>query len=125
MKIGDIAKKTGVSKSIIRYYEDKGVLPPAVRTESGYRNYGAAELSRIRFVTGVRRLGCSFGEIRALIEMQQDHCVPEEQVLELVSTKLAEVDDELERLKQVRRELQRLREVGAALAKGEKQAEFG
>ncbi len=64
MKIGEIAEQTGVSKSIIRYYEGKGVLPRAVRDSAGYRDHGDAELARIRFVTSARRLGCSFPEIR-------------------------------------------------------------
>ncbi len=125
MKIGDIAKRAGVSKSIIRYYEDKGVLPPAERSSSGYRDYGAAELARIRFVTGARRLGCTFRQIRAMIDIQERHCLGEDHVMELVTTKITEVEDEMERLRHIQRELQRLREVGAGLAKGEKQEELG
>ncbi len=124
MKIGDIARRAGVSKSIIRYYEDKGVLPPAERSSSGYRDYGAAELARIRFVTGARRLGCTFKQIRAMIEIQDKHCLGEDHVMELVSSKITEVEDEMERLRHIQRELQRLREVGAGLARGEEQGEF-
>src|SRR5512140_1784112 len=99
MKIGDIARQANVSKSIIRYYEGKGVLPRAGRDSAGYREYGDAELARIRFVTGARRLGCSFPQIRAMIELQDGNCVPEEQTLHLLSHKIMEVEDEVERLK--------------------------
>jgi DNA-binding transcriptional MerR regulator len=37
MRIGELAKNTGVATSALRYYEEAGLLSPAVRTEAGYR----------------------------------------------------------------------------------------
>jgi DNA-binding transcriptional MerR regulator len=124
MKIGDIARQTNVSKSIIRYYEGKGVLPRAIRDSAGYREYGDAELSRIRFVTGARRLGCSFPEIRAMIEIKDKHCSPPGEILDLLSHKIIEVEQEMERLKHIQSELERLRELGSGLTEGQLQQEF-
>ena len=124
MKIGEIAHRTGVSKSIIRYYEGKGVLPRAVRDAAGYRDYGEAELARIRFVTGARRLGCSFPQIKAMIAMREgDDCTPSD-VVDLLTHKLAEVDAEVERLEKIRSELLRLHELGMVLTKAERQVQF-
>jgi MerR family copper efflux transcriptional regulator len=119
MKIGEIAQQTGVSRSIIRYYEGKGVLPPVVRDASGYRDYGDAELRRIRLVTGARRLGCSFPEIKALIALQERHHIASSKLLELVAHKISEVDDEMERLRGIRAELLRLHNLGASLVAGQ------
>ncbi len=119
MLIGEIAQKTGVSRSIIRYYERKGVLPCALRDEFGYRVYGDAELERIRFVTGARRLGCSFAEIRALIDLQEDHNIPSSKLLKLLACKMQEVEDEMERLRQMQTILGRLHTHGLSLVQAQ------
>lgn len=115
MKIGEIAKRAGVSRSIIRYYESRGVLPTPRRDRSGYRSYGDAELARVRFVTGARRLGCSFPEIKALIALQDEHHVPSSKLLQLLATKMKEVEDEMERLRQLQAILSRLHTHGLSL----------
>ncbi len=116
MKIGEIAQQARVSKSIIRYYEGKGVLPRATRDRSGYRDYGDADLARIRLVTGARRLGCSFTEIRAMVAMQDEESAPSSHLLELLCHKVDDVSSEIDRLKFVQKELRRLRNLAARLA---------
>ncbi len=108
MKIGEIAERSGVSASIIRYYEYQGALPPAVRDQYGHRKYGDAELACIAFVTSARKLGCSFPEIQTMIEMHEKHHVPSSKLLILLAQKLAEVDNEMERLRQIQAVLSRL-----------------
>ncbi len=108
MKIGEIAERSGVSASIIRHYEHRGVLPPAVRNQYGHREYGDAELACIAFVTSARKLGCSFPEIQTMIEMQERHHVPSSKLLILLSRKLEDVDNEMERLRQIQSVLSRL-----------------
>ncbi len=119
MRIGEIAQEAGVSRSIIRYYESKGVLPTAGRDEFGYRTYGEAELARIRFVTGARRLGCSFPEIKALIALQEDHHIPSSKLLKLLASMMKEVDDDMERLRQMQTILGRLHTHGLSLVQAE------
>ena len=116
MRIGEIAHKTGVSSSSIRYYEKIGLLPKSGRDRNGYRSYGDAELARIRFVTGARRLGCSFSEIKGLLALQEEHNVPSSKLLQLLECKMKEVEDEMERLQQVQESLARLHTQGLSLA---------
>ena len=115
MKIGEIAQRTHVCRSIIRYFEDKGVLPPAVRNASGYRDYGQADLERIQLVTEIRRLGCSFAEIREIVQIWDEGRVPCEHVMELLDKKILEVGTEVERLQRVRRDLAELKAVAKHL----------
>mgnify|MGYP005813858735 CR=1 FL=1 len=124
MKIGEIARRAHVSKSIIRYYEGKGILPRPPRSAAGYRDYGETDLARVQLVTGARRLGCTFKQIRNMVEIQEKHCLGQDHVLNLLSVKITEVEEEMERLRYMQRELQRLRELGTSLANGEKQGEF-
>ncbi len=57
MRVSDLARQAGVAPSAVRFYEETGVLPTAVRLPNGYRAYGPDDLSRLRFVVALRRLG--------------------------------------------------------------------
>ncbi len=122
MKIGEIAQQTRVSKSIIRYYEDKGVLPPAVRDAAGYRDYSDTELARIQLVTVARRLGCSFEEIRELVAIHEGQNLPSARLLELLKNKIVQVGEEIDRLRRVERELLELQDVAEKLIEAAPQA---
>jgi arsenate reductase len=57
MKVSELARRAGVAPSAVRFYEEMGVLPAAPRRANGYREYGSAELARLRLVVALRRLG--------------------------------------------------------------------
>jgi len=62
MNVTAAARAAGISASGLRWYESMGVLPPAERSENGYRNYTAGDVSRLRLVLTLRRLGLSATE---------------------------------------------------------------
>ena len=66
MRIGEIAERTCVSKSIIRYYESIHLIPPPRRDCSGYRSYSEADAERICLVVGARVAGLSVADIRGV-----------------------------------------------------------
>jgi DNA-binding transcriptional MerR regulator len=68
--IGELARRTGLPVKTIRYYSDIGVLPPAERTRSGYRRYGAADVIRLDLVRTLRELGIDLGTIRQVLDRQ-------------------------------------------------------
>lgn len=57
MKIGEVASRAGVSVDTVRFYERVGVLPPAPRTESGYRDYEPGTIERIRLTRQLQAIG--------------------------------------------------------------------
>ena len=65
MKIGELAKRTGLSVHTIRYYEQIGLLPEADRDNSGHRNYDASILIWIEFL---ERLKSTEMPIRTMLE---------------------------------------------------------
>ncbi len=67
MNIGEAADAAGVSAKMIRHYEQIGLLPEAVRTESGYRQYSERDVSVLRFSRQSRRLGFSMEQIAGLL----------------------------------------------------------
>ncbi len=69
MNIGQAADATGVSAKRIRYYEQIGLLTPAARTESGYRQYDGGALHTLSFINRARELGFSIAEITDLLAL--------------------------------------------------------
>jgi arsenate reductase len=57
MKVAELARRAGVAPSAVRFYEETGVLPSALRLANGYREYDATALGRLRLVVALRRLG--------------------------------------------------------------------
>ena len=56
MRIGQAAKASGIPAKMIRYYENIGLVPAAERLESGYRDYDATDVHRLRFIRAARHL---------------------------------------------------------------------
>lgn len=63
MRIGEVAKRSGVSARMLRHYESVGLIDPSARTSSGYREYSAEDIGRIFHIEGLRKLGMSLTEV--------------------------------------------------------------
>ncbi|WP_151777781.1 Cu(I)-responsive transcriptional regulator [Acinetobacter brisouii] len=69
MNIGQVAKQTGLSSKMIRYYEEVGLLPNIQRSSAGYRVYGAQDLQALRFIRHARTLDFSIEQIKELLSL--------------------------------------------------------
>ncbi|WP_208085599.1 MerR family transcriptional regulator [Brevibacterium atlanticum] len=63
MRIGEVARRSGVSARMLRHYESIGLLEPSDRTSAGYREYSDTDIGRIFHIEGLRRLGMSLTEV--------------------------------------------------------------
>ena len=109
MKIGEIAKATGLTTKTIRFYELHRLLEEPQRTESGYRMYGEEDVQRLEFIKKAKRLGLSLDEIRDILILHQQSQTPCVHVLALLDRKLGQVEDIVRELEEFRLELMRLR----------------
>jgi len=64
LTIGEVASRSGVATSALRFYEDQGLIA-AERTESGHRRYPRAVIRRVAFIVFAQKIGLSLEEIRA------------------------------------------------------------
>ena len=103
MRIGEVARKAGVRVSLIRYYEDIGLLPRAPRV-SGQRRYDDAVLRRLAVIDVAQRAGLSLAEIRDLIDHGNDPM--SERLRAIAEHRLPEIDALIDRAQRVRAWLQ-------------------
>jgi arsenate reductase len=101
VKISALARRAGISASGVRWYESAGILPAPPRGANGYRVYTDADLSRLRLVLSLRRLGLSPADAGNLAEGCLDGGVLDP---DLVST----LDEQRRRIAAQREELERL-----------------
>ena len=105
LKIGEVAAGSGLGVEALRFYESRGLLQPASRTESGYRLYDAAVFERLEFIRKAQTVGFNLDEIARIIADTRDGSLPCAEVRRLASQKLADLDQRLVELKRYRREL--------------------
>ena len=101
MNIGQAANASGVSAKMIRHYESIGVIPRPPRSESGYRRYEAADITRLAFVRRARAAGFDTADIRKLVSLWQDQRRTARDVKRLAQTHLAGIEARIEELRAV------------------------
>jgi Cu(I)-responsive transcriptional regulator len=108
LAIGDLARQTGTKVNTIRFYEETGLLPRALRTASGRRTYAQADISRLAFIRGARVLGFGLEQVRTLLELADDRARSCNEVDALARQHLADVEAKIASLKSLRQELSNL-----------------
>ena len=76
LTIGEVAERSGVATSALRFYEDQGLIRSA-RTDSGHRRYPRAVIRRVAFIVFAQKIGLSLEEIRSELERLPHNRVPE------------------------------------------------
>jgi MerR family transcriptional regulator, copper efflux regulator len=108
MNIGEAARASGVSAKMIRHYEQVGLFPQAVRTGSGYRQYGDKDVHTLRFIRQSRDLGFSIEQIGELLALWQNRRRPSRQVKALAQAHIQELEQKVQDLLAMKDTLQHL-----------------
>jgi Cu(I)-responsive transcriptional regulator len=108
MNIGQASKASGVSAKMIRHYEGVGLLPAAVRTDAGYRQYDDGDVHTLRFVRHARDLGFSIAEITELVGLWQNRRRPSRQVKALAQAHIRELEQKAQELLAMKATLEHL-----------------
>ena len=102
LSVSQIARRFGLSRTTILYYESCGLLKPAHRTSANYRLYGEKEARVLEQICLYRSVGLSVSNIRAMLAN------PETDVAALLRRRLQELDSDINRLREHQRVILRL-----------------
>lgn len=105
LKIGEVAKLSGIGIEALRFYERSELLGRPARTPSGYRIYGSEVLDRLAFIKRAQTLGFTLDEIKQIIAEKQSGQSPCVEVREIVRHRLQELDERMTQMRRHRKEL--------------------
>ncbi|HBS05393.1 MAG TPA: zinc-responsive transcriptional regulator [Leptospiraceae bacterium] len=110
MKIGEVAKRTDLAVSAIRYYESIGLVKPVNRSESGYRLYDPKCVDRILFIRKAQQSGLELQQISELLNLQGKEFTSQvcKTVQALIQRRRNELSDRIQKMQQMDRALQKL-----------------
>ena len=103
--IGEAARASGVTAKMVRHYESIGLLPPARRTEAGYRQYGMDDVRILQFIHRGRALGFSLDQIAGLLALWRDKQRASADVRRLALEHIDELDRKIAELEAMKRTL--------------------
>ncbi|MFY0638415.1 redox-sensitive transcriptional activator SoxR [Maricaulis maris] len=102
LSIGQLAERTGVTVSAIRFYEDKGLVQPT-RNPGGQRRFKRADVRRISFILIAQQLGLTIREIGEALTSLPDQRTPTQSDWARISTSLKDrLDQQIEDLTRMR-----------------------
>ena len=108
MRIGELAKATGVPVSTIRFYEKQGLLSRAARRYNGYREFSEAAAGQLRFIGACRKLGIPIAGLKDIIGSAERTNAGCGSIAALVDAQLEQVRARINELRRLERQLQDL-----------------
>lgn len=108
MNIGQVAKQTGISAKMIRYYESISLLSDIQRSGSGYRSYSKNDIQTLHFIKRARDLGFSVYEIKELLALWKDKKRASEDVKRITQQHIDELEKKARSLQEMANTLRHL-----------------
>ena len=105
MNIGEAAAASGLSRKMIRYYEESGLLTAAPRNSSGYRTYNDSSVQQLCFIKRARDLGFSLERIKTLLSLWHNTDRHSADVKALAQLYMAELDRDISHLQSMSEQL--------------------
>lgn len=102
MRIGETADAAGMTAKTLRFYEDRGLLPPTERAANGYREYGQDSLSRLDFIRRARAVGLTLAHIQDILQLRDSGDAPCTHVRDLLAHRPVELDTRITELTALR-----------------------
>lgn len=103
MRIGKLAKESGVSVETVRFYEQKGLVEQPPRPAyGGFRDYPPDAVRRIRFIRSAQHLGFSLNEVAELLDLEAGNATQCLEIRERAEIKRREVGEKIEDLNMIK-----------------------
>ena len=98
LQAGEVARRAGVSKDTLRFYEQRGLLAPPQRRSNNYRAYSTGTVERVLWIRRVLAAGFTIDELARILAERDRGGIPCRSVRALGAAKLAEVEERLREL---------------------------
>ena len=108
MTVSELAAQVGVNPQTVRYYEREGLLEKPQRTESGYRDYDASALDRLRFIGDAKEIGFTLKQIRQLLGLDAEAPQSCGRVEAMIGERLEELEARLKSMRRMKKLLKEL-----------------
>lgn len=108
LSIGQVARGAGVAVDTVRFYEREGLIAEPPRKRSGYRQYPADTVPRIRFIRRAKELGFTLEEVAELLALRATSGRTCADVRAHASAKIARIEEKLRDLEKMKTALSRL-----------------
>ena len=105
MNIGKASKLSNLTIKAVRYYDNIGLIKPSQNMFTGYREYNDEEVLKLKFVGKARKFNFSIDECRELLSLYENKSRPSKDVKKLTLEKIAQIDEKLNQLKNLKDEL--------------------
>ena len=106
--IGKVAKAAAVGIETVRFYEREGLIEKPPRRESGYREYPADTVDRVRFIKRAKELGFSLKEIKDLMALRLAPGTTCGQIKKRAEDKIEDIEDKIGSLQRMKQALRKL-----------------
>jgi Cu(I)-responsive transcriptional regulator len=105
LTIGEVARRAGIGVETVRFYEREGLLAEPARRASGYRQYGADAVQRLRFIRRAKALGFTLKEIAELLALRDDPDATRADVRRQAASKVADIEAKVRDLQRMKKAL--------------------
>lgn len=109
LKIGELAKQTGLAVGTLRYYSDLGLLLPSRIGDNGYRYYSKDAGSQVQFIKKAQALGFTLEEIKQILDVRDRGEKPCSLVQGLLNDKIEQLELQIKRMTLFKGELEQYR----------------
>jgi DNA-binding transcriptional MerR regulator len=108
LRIGEVARRTGLPVKTIRYYCDEGLLQPRARSESGYRLFDEENLAELTIIRSLRAMDVSIPELARILEVRRAGVCNCSVLKDSIAAKLKSINLRIDELAAMKNELARL-----------------
>ena len=108
LRIGEVARRTGLPVKTIRYYCDQGLLQPRARSESGYRLFDEENLAELTIIRSLRAMDVSIPELVRILEVRRAGVCNCSVLKDSIAAKLESINLRIAELAAMKEELARL-----------------
>jgi MerR family copper efflux transcriptional regulator len=108
LRIGEVARRTGLPVKTIRYYCDEGLLQPRGRSDAGYRLFDEENLAELAIIRALRAMDVSISELARILEVRRSGLCNCSVLKNSIAAKMTSIDQRISELRTMKDELARL-----------------